>query len=190
MEDAARHARYEAFLAVARERGASGIALAHTADDQAETVCMRLLRGSGLMGLSGMANRRTLGELTVIRPMLGLWRADIEAYLTAHRLTARHDPTNADRRILRNRIRHELLPLLERRYNPNIKSALAQLADLSHWDAAFLRQAAERNPGYITRIEVGRQQHLALARKVLTGSPQTNLDSTFEGATYGLAPTR
>ena len=153
LEDGARRIRYQFLLEAARRHSASHIAVAHTADDQAETVLMRLIRGTGLLGLCAIPVQRELEELseescrspvTVVRPLLEAWRSDILAYLGRMRLAFREDATNADLTFLRNRIRHELLPLLEQRYNPNIRRALVQLAEQSRDDYAFLQAAARR----------------------------------------------
>ena len=144
LEDGARRIRYQFLLKVARRQSASHIALAHTADDQAETVLMRLLRGTGLMGLSAIPVKRALEEMWVVRPLLEVWRREILAYLKEEGIESRQDETNQDSRFVRNRIRHELLPILERDYNPNIKGTLAQLAEQSHWDYAYLQEAASR----------------------------------------------
>ena len=144
LEDGARRIRYQFLLDVARRQSASAIALAHTADDQAETVLMRLLRGTGLMGLGAIPFKRPLEEVWVVRPLLDVRREDVLAYLERERLTYREDATNADARFVRNRIRHQLLPLLERDYNPNIKGALTQLAEQSRSDYAYLQDAAQR----------------------------------------------
>ncbi len=145
LEDGARQVRYEAFQEAARMHSATRLALAHTADDQAETVLMRLLRGSGLTGLCAIPMTRPFGEATIIRPLLGIWRSDLLAYLTHHRLAFRQDATNADPRFVRNRIRRDLLPLLERTYNPRIKPLLSQLAEQCRTDLEFLQHAAQRH---------------------------------------------
>ena len=144
LEEGARRVRYQWLLEVARRYSADHVATAHTADDQAETVLMRLLRGSGLLGLGAIPSKRPLGEAWIIRPLLGVWRREILAYLAAHRLTHREDETNADVQFVRNRIRHLLLPLLEREYNPKIKETLVRLAEQSQSDYAYLRASAQR----------------------------------------------
>ncbi len=123
LEAAARQARYAALDAVAAELGAARVLLAHTASDQAETVVMRLIRGTGVVGLSAIPRRRGL----YLRPLLGLSRADVEGYLGQHRVTYVNDPSNDDRTFLRNRIRHDLLPRL-RAENPDIDAALCRVA--------------------------------------------------------------
>ncbi len=125
LEDAARRARYWFLHAVAARIGATRIAVGHHADDQVETLVMHWLRGSGLAGLSGM---RPL-EQKVIRPLLGTSRADILHYCAWHHLPYREDPSNRDRRFLRNRIRHDLLPVLEQ-YNANLRETLLRNASV------------------------------------------------------------
>lgn len=145
LEDGARRVRYDVFQTVAEAVGASRLALAHTADDQAETVLMRLMRGAGLTGLTAMSVARTMGTLTIIRPLLGVWRQDVLNYARAHRLAWCQDETNDDVRFLRNRVRRQLLPLLEQTYNPHIKFLLVQLAEQCQTDLGFLHQAAQRH---------------------------------------------
>lgn len=145
IEDGARRLRYEFLREVAKRQGASVIAFAHTADDQAETVLMRLMRGTGLLGLGAIPMTRPLDEsVWLVRPLLEVWRREVMAYVKRAHLPYREDTTNRDSRFVRNRIRHELLPLLERDYNPNIKHVLTQLAEQSRWDYAFLQEAAGR----------------------------------------------
>jgi tRNA(Ile)-lysidine synthase len=124
LEDAGRRARIEFFDELSARWQAAAVCLAHHADDQAETVLMRLLRGSGMTGLAGMPWRNGRGY---IRPLLDITRAEIESYLAERRLTWREDTSNADTAFLRNRIRHELLPLLEG-YNPAVRKALTATA--------------------------------------------------------------
>lgn len=124
LEDAGRRARI-AFLEELRHSWrATAVALAHHADDQAETVLMRLLRGSGPGGLAGIPYRNSRG---FIRPLLEVDRAQLVVYLTERDLTWREDSSNRDTTFLRNRVRHELLPLLEQ-YNPAIRGRLAATA--------------------------------------------------------------
>jgi tRNA(Ile)-lysidine synthase len=177
LEEGARRIRYQFLLEAARRHSASRVALAHTADDQAETVLMRLIRGTGLLGLGAIPAARALEVgLWVVRPLLETWRSEILDYTARHGLAYREDATNADPRFVRNRIRHELLPLLERRYNPNIKGALAHLAEQSRGDYAYLEEAAGRQwkraakvrqlQGIELSIPVLRRQPLALQRQL------------------------
>ncbi len=123
-EEAARLVRHGALARVAREVGASRIALAHTADDQAETVLMRILQGAGPRGLAGIPVRRG----RIIRPLLEIDRAAVGAHLGAHGLTAVTDASNRDPKFLRNRIRHEILPLLAAQAGPGLPRALRRTA--------------------------------------------------------------
>ncbi|MBN8610906.1 MAG: tRNA lysidine(34) synthetase TilS [Deltaproteobacteria bacterium] len=126
IQERARDARYEALLRHASEEGCDAVAVAHTRDDQAETVLARLLRGAGVRGLAGALRRR---DDRVVRPMLDVSRAEILAYLGDLGLTPLvDDPSNRDDRFLRSRVRHGLLPTLAAE-QPEIASMLARLAD-------------------------------------------------------------
>lgn len=130
IEKVARNMRYGWLADVARQAGLGFVATAHTADDQAETVLHRLLRGTGLQGLRGIAARRALTEdVQVVRPLLTVRREEVLAYLRRERQPYCHDCTNFDLRRTRNRIRHELLPHLAERYNPGVVVALCRLAE-------------------------------------------------------------
>jgi tRNA(Ile)-lysidine synthase len=138
LEALARDERYRFFAAVARERRLGKIATAHTLDDQAETILMWLLRGSGLKGLSGMSPAHRLAganigpdnRLIVIRPLLDVSRAEVEEYLNEKRLIFRIDRSNQDPSFLRNWIRLELIPRLKEKTDRNLPSRLAQQAEL------------------------------------------------------------
>jgi len=138
LEKVARQARYDWLAQVAREAGARWIATGHTANDQAETILHRLLRGAGLKGLRGIAENRPLAQgLRVFRPMLDVTRSEVMKYLQTEGQSFRHDSSNFDRRLTRNRIRHELLPYLEKGYNGNIVAVLCRLAKQA--EEAYLR---------------------------------------------------
>lgn len=139
-EDAARQARFKVFESV----GIPTVALAHTADDQVETFLMRLIRGAGMEGLAGISPDRQIGSLRVIRPLLNVSRQEVLDYLRSRDLKWREDASNADRQFLRNRIRHELLPVLERDFNPGIRDALRRTAEI-------LRAEIERDPVAVER---------------------------------------
>lgn len=126
LEQAARRERYLFLRRVKDDEGALLIAVAHTLDDQAETLLLRLLRGAGASGLAGMQARS--GDLW--RPLLEVSRARVLEHLRARGIGWREDPSNADPAHLRNRVRHELLPYLERRFNPKAREALARTAAL------------------------------------------------------------
>lgn len=137
-EEAARLLRYSFLRRVAREENASAIVLGHTLDDQAETVLMRLMRGSGALGLSAM--KPWDGEL--LRPLLDTRRNAVMAHLGFHRLPYRTDPTNKDPSFVRNRVRSELMPLIESRFNPNITEALGRTARTLAQESSALRDVA------------------------------------------------
>ena len=130
IETAARELRYGFLSRIAKRVGCRFVALAHSSDDQVETVLHRLLRGSGLDGLAGMPRTRSLGDgITLVRPLLSTSRAQIEAYLKARGQAWRDDSTNRDESITRNRIRHRLLPLLEAEFNPRVRDAILRFSD-------------------------------------------------------------
>jgi tRNA(Ile)-lysidine synthase len=157
LEQAARRERYLFLRAVREREQAAAIALAHTLDDQAETLLLRLLRGAGALGLGAMRARS--GDL--LRPLLGVSRAQVLAHLRERSLPWREDPTNADPALRRNRVRHELLPYLEQRFNPRVRAALARTAALLADEAALLRAEAEE---LLLRIGRDEQQGYALRR--------------------------
>jgi tRNA(Ile)-lysidine synthase len=147
-EAAARRARYAALAAIADELDLARVLTGHTARDQAETVLMRMIRGTGPAGLAGIAPRRG----RYLRPLLAIDRATIDAYVAARALAVAHDETNDQPRFLRNRIRHAILPALAAE-NPRIEQALCRLADATRaWraaltaDARALLAAAARGP--------------------------------------------
>lgn len=130
VEETARDARYEFLRSVAVRHQCDAVVVAHTADDQAETVLHHILRGTGLTGLRGMEWSRSLdGAGRLIRPMLAIWRTEIEAFLTELGQEFREDVTNQDVSLTRNRLRHELLPRLERDFNGRVREHLCQLAE-------------------------------------------------------------
>jgi tRNA(Ile)-lysidine synthase len=210
LESTARGVRYEFFADMANEVGAAWAATAHTADDQAETVLHRLIRGTGLQGLRGIAAVKNppphhpslqgggskesesnsvfvspqahsplpagrgaggVGSST-IRPLLTLTRADVLAYLAAINQPYREDTSNADPRFTRNRIRHELLPLLKT-FNPDVVSALTHLAEHASETHEVITAAASE---LLTRAERPRTANtLVLDAATLTASPRAVL---------------
>lgn len=129
-EAAARNARYDFFRGTAEQLGARYVATAHTADDQIETVLHRIVRGTGLSGLAGIPMHRPLSPtVTVVRPMLRVYRNEVLDYLRAISQGFRIDATNVDSTYLRNRTRHDLLPKLRAAFNPAVDQALLRLAE-------------------------------------------------------------
>jgi len=132
LEAAARAARYEFLQQAAARLGARYVVTAHTADDQAETILHRILRGTGIGGLAAMPRVRPLGPAaTLIRPLLQFRREELVAYLNDLGQPYRSDVSNSDVRFTRNRIRHELLPHLAGQYNPGVVDALLRLGSLA-----------------------------------------------------------
>jgi tRNA(Ile)-lysidine synthase len=138
LEAAARATRYAALETCAKRVGADRIAVGHTADDQAETVLMRLVQGAGVRGLAGIPPVRG----RIIRPIIEVRRSALEAELRRAGLSWVEDPTNRDPKFLRNRIRHELLPLLSDSYDPEIASALVRMASLARETVSALDHSA------------------------------------------------
>lgn len=149
LQEYARELRYAALVRMADRLGASKIALGHTADDQAETLLMWMLRGSGAGGLAGIPPVR---ERLFIRPLLEVRRADILAYLRARELEFRTDSSNAKPLYLRNRVRHELLPFL-RQFNPGIVGVLNRQADILREEHVYLEAVARGHVARLVRVE-------------------------------------
>ena len=147
LEEAARELRYRFLAEAAREAGCAAVAVGHTRDDQAETVLLHLLRGSGLRGLAAMAPASSWPVAAsdeaprLVRPLLCLSRDETEGCCREAHLSPERDPSNRSRAHLRNRIRQELLPVL-RRYNPRVSDALARLASAAAADIELLENLA------------------------------------------------
>ncbi|MGH9470816.1 MAG: tRNA lysidine(34) synthetase TilS [Terriglobia bacterium] len=173
LEATARELRYGFFFGLVRQGKVDKLATAHTANDQAETVLLRLFRGAGARGLGGI--HPVLGA-TVFRPFLGITRVEIEEEIARRGVPFRVDLTNQNLRFTRNRIRHEILPLLQRQFNPAIVPALKRFADRSREDEEYIdAQAQEHGRPWRTR-EQGVEKiplrplaefHPAIAKRVL-----------------------
>jgi len=144
LEEVARNARLGFLFQVARDTRADKIALGHSLDDQAETVLMRILRGTGLYGLAGIMPKRKIEKYTVIRPLLELRRRDIEKFLKQRRISSCRDQSNLEDIYFRNKVRNRLLPLLEKEYNSNIKEVLSNLSESAGYDYGYLNSVAEK----------------------------------------------
>jgi tRNA(Ile)-lysidine synthase len=146
IEEAAREVRYRFLFEQAARYQAQAVAVGHTADDQVETVLMHLLRGSGLSGLRGMGYRSLPNpwsqNIPLVRPLLGVWREQILAHLEQSGLQASQDASNLDVRFYRNRLRHELLPQLDK-LNPGIRKRLWQMSDILAEDDAVLEKIGQ-----------------------------------------------
>lgn len=140
LEDAARTLRYQALENIREECGAEVIAVAHTADDQVEEFLLRMIRGCGRNGLTGMLRRQG----RVVRPLLGLRKQELTDYLAERRISFCVDSSNLDRRFLRNRIRLDLLPMLERQFNPSIRRTILQTMDILGEEEDLLGRMTEK----------------------------------------------
>src|SRR5258708_28361618 len=144
LEVAARKVRYNFFRELARAGRVTKIVTAHTLDDQAETVLLRILRGTGIRGLSGIHPRLVFeGKDEVVRPLLNFRRTDLEAFLRDRGQRWREDSSNRDLAFLRNRLRHRLLPLLKEDFGLAAVENLADLAEIAraeeeHWQSGHL----------------------------------------------------
>lgn len=147
LETAAREARYDFFRCLLRQGTVNRIATAHTLDDQAETVLLRIIRGAGTRGLAGIYPQLSVNgsQFSVIRPLLETRRKDLESYLKDLGQEWREDASNRDLRHARNRIRHGILPRLERNLNPAVREALAEAAEIARAEEEYWDQEIRRN---------------------------------------------
>ena len=173
LEQTARHLRYRFFAEVRERQALDVVATGHTASDQAETVLMRLLRGASPDSLAGI---RAVNDGWIVRPLLELTRDQVREWLRAAGLEWREDSSNTENCYDRNRLRHEVLPLLRNRWNPKVEGALARLAALAARDEAFWQSqveavwseaAARHRFGIILDVERLRLEHPALRARVL-----------------------
>jgi len=175
LEQAARNVRQEFYSELIVANAIDRVATGHTRTDQAETVLYRLLRGSGLTGLSGILPVTRAGcDCGLVRPLLEIDRDEIETWLREHGIAWREDETNRDRTYARNRLRHEILPLLREGFNPQLDQALGHLATLAldeekYWDAEVARQLPAATSGQPLVLAVSQlsEAPLALARRLV-----------------------
>lgn len=153
VQEAARRLRERALRRLAAQLGAERIATAHTADDQAETVLLRLLRGVGPAGLGGIAPRSEDGVF--VRPLLRVSRDEVLAYAGARELAWREDPSNADRRYARSRLRHDWLPGLREAFNPRLLRALGDLAEAAREESSWIDALVAEEAGRRFRLVAG-----------------------------------
>lgn len=163
VEEAGRECRLQFFREEGQRLGISKVALGHHKDDQAETVLFRILRGTGLRGLGGMKPVSDWHGLTLIRPLIELGKHDLENYIRDRKLIYCVDASNEQTHFMRNRIRHQLIPYLERHYNPRIKSSLVHLAETVAQDLAFIEEIAVKN--YPKIVKKRRDSLITLKKK-------------------------
>ena len=145
IEETARAERYQFYTELSQKLNAAAVAVGHTADDNAETILHRIIRGTGMSGLEGIPVKRPLATDSpahIVRPLLFAWRKEIIDYLGRRQMDYRTDASNAETIYLRNKIRLELIPILEKHYNPNIKHALVQLSQILNVNNEYLSQEA------------------------------------------------
>jgi tRNA(Ile)-lysidine synthase len=163
LEEAARELRYGFLGEIAARHGARYVAVGHTADDQAETLIMRLLRGAGPRGLQAMTPLSQRVGVTVVRPLLDASRTVVRSYLSDRQINFRLDRTNNDLRLLRNRIRRVLVPLLETEFNPGVTATLGRTAELmNEVDDHLTRVAEQALDAGVLRPEGDLDDHLEL----------------------------
>jgi len=180
-EMAARTARYRGIAGVVARTGADAVLLGHTLDDQAESVLLGLARGSGTRSLAGMPPARTLDGVTYLRPFLDLSREQALEICAAEQLRPWHDPTNQDTSLMRSRVRHRILPLLEAELGPGLARALARSAailgpdadcldEAAHEVLARARSAAPAGGALALDLAVLQEAHPALRRRALSAA--------------------
>jgi len=187
IEASARKLRYDFFRHLMQEGPVSKVATAHTLDDQAETVLLRMLRGAGIRGLSGIHPRLVFenrGE--VVRPLLGFWRTDLENFLQERDQMWREDSSNCDLAFLRNRVRHHLLPLLKGDFGTATVENLADLAEVARAEEEHWQSGHPEVHGYERaslaekeKLAVGSMMTLPVAaqRRLLRGWLEANVDN-------------
>jgi len=169
IETAAREARYKFFAHTAKKRKCPALFLAHQADDQVETFLFNLFRGSGASGLGAMrpdSLRKIDGQpLRILRPLLDVWRSDIDTYITTHHLKFRDDATNAGTIPLRNRMRHEIIPALEKWFGREIRKSVRRTAEIlageNNWlESLTLPPSSELSVAALRKMPVAQQRRV------------------------------
>lgn len=172
-EEAARQIRYNFFEQVAKDNKANKVALAHNANDNAETILFNFMRGSGLDGLCGIPPVR---DSFYIRPLIEIYRREIEIYMKENNLQFRLDKTNLEKIYTRNKIRLELIPYLEKEFNPNLLSILNRTSKVALAENEYLKEVNQNILAQIARIEKGQaflqlreflKQPIALQRRII-----------------------
>ena len=167
IETAAREARYKFFAQVAKQRRCRTVFLAHHADDLVETFLINLFRGSGNAGLAGIRDVSTRRvddvDLTVVRPLLDVWRADIEKYVKRHRLKFREDASNKSLAPLRNRIRHRVIPQIEKQFGRKVRESVRRAATISAAEEDFFELLLPAKLMKVPELAVNQMRALPLA---------------------------
>lgn len=172
IETAARECRYKYFARVAKRKRIHTIFLAHHADDLVETFLLNLFRGAGMSGLAAMREVTTRRvehvDLTLVRPMLATWRGEIDKHVRKHRLKFREDASNADLNPMRNRLRHRIIPYLEKAVGRNIRQNIWRTAVIASEEENFFETLLPANLGALA-VKPLRELSAALQRRTLRG---------------------
>lgn len=164
LEEKCREARLDFFIQIAKRIKADKVALGHNLDDQAETILMRILRGTGLAGLAGISFKRNIRGIILIRPLLETSRSQIEYFLQRKGIRPAVDSTNLEDLFFRNKVRHNLIPLLKKEYNKNIVACLVNLAQSVSYDYEYLDRVAKRSiKGDVLRLNLVKLKKLPVA---------------------------
>ena len=182
LQDAARRIRFQFINSLLRKYNANKIALGHNADDQVETVLLRLIRGSGLKGLKGMVPIR---EGRVIRPLLEVWKEDIESFAIKNGIPYLIDSSNLNGNYLRNRLRLNLIPLIEREYQSNFKATVIKASTILREENDYLERGAEEAYQKIVHEEPGTLSFRFLEYQSLHQAVQWRVVQKILGKIYG-----
>jgi tRNA(Ile)-lysidine synthase len=169
IEEAARQMRYVFFLRTAQKEKFKTVALAHTRDDQAETVLMRVLQGTGLRGLQGIREKFTKGRVTWVRPLLAFTKKELLDHLSQARIPFRLDRSNDSSQFVRNRIRRELIPGLQRNFNPRVIEALSRIPAIVAGESALVAELEEK--GWKKTLKKIRGKKIELRRSIFLKFP-------------------
>jgi tRNA(Ile)-lysidine synthase len=179
LQDSARRIRYNFFSMIANKYNARVIAIAHNRGDQAETVILHMLRGSGLSGLTGMGHKAIVGDKVLIRPMLSLAREKIEKYATKRGITFREDASNKKSVYARNSIRHRVMPLLAE-FNPRVEESISRMAEMLLEDDETLGLFATRSLDEC--VLGGDGDHIVIDRQLYSRLPSSLRRRLLRGA--------
>lgn len=166
IEAAARKARYDFFADVARRRRCRTLLVAHHADDQAETFLFNLLRGTGASGLGGMRSESERDGLKIVRPLLGIWRTEIEQFVRKHRIRFREDASNADLVHARNRMRQRIIPFLEKEFGREVTGALLRASQILGAENQWLEELLPE-PGAELSVKELRASSVGFQRRLI-----------------------
>lgn len=169
LEECARKMRYGFFTKAARRFKTSRIAFAHTLDDQAETVLMRVLQGTGLRGLQGIRERNRMGRIVCVRPFLAFTKNEILGFLESKKIRYRKDESNDSLRFVRNRIRSKLLPMLRRDFNPRVVESIARIPSIVREESALF-EALEKD-AWQKAVRISGRGKLEIRHGVFMGLP-------------------